>query len=73
MKIKKSEKDWLLIKERDAYVKSPGDQFAETSVLSGLTVDEVKAGQKPGRRRCARRSRTPSAPRNARRSASRRA
>ena len=47
VKIKKSEKDWLLIKERDAYVKSPGDQFLETSVLSGLTVEEVKAGQSP--------------------------
>src|SRR3954447_15526340 len=44
VKIKKSERDWLLIKERDAFVKSPGDQFVETSVLSGLTVDEVKAG-----------------------------
>src|SRR6478609_9768136 len=46
VKIKKSEKDWLLIKERDAYVKSPGDQFVETSVLSGLTVEEVKEGKK---------------------------
>jgi bifunctional non-homologous end joining protein LigD len=44
VKIKKSEKDWLLIKERDAYVKQPGDVFPEESVLSGLTVDEVKAG-----------------------------
>src|SRR5918999_3756583 len=44
VKIKKSEKDWLLIKERDSYVKSPGDVFPEESVLSGLTVDEVKAG-----------------------------
>lgn len=47
VKIKKSEKDWLLIKERDAYVKSPGDQFPEESVLSGLTVEEVKAGVTP--------------------------
>ena len=47
VKIKKSERDWLLIKERDAYVKSPGDQFPEESVLSGLTVDEVKAGVTP--------------------------
>jgi bifunctional non-homologous end joining protein LigD len=48
VKIKKSEKDeWLLIKERDAYVKSPGDQFDETSVLSGLTVDEIKEGKGP--------------------------
>ena len=47
VKIKKSVKDWLLIKERDAYVTSPGDQFDETSVLSGLTVDEVKEGRTP--------------------------
>jgi bifunctional non-homologous end joining protein LigD len=45
VKIKKSEKDWLLIKERDGFVKSPGDQFPEESVLSGLTVEEVKAGR----------------------------
>lgn len=49
VKIKKSEKDWLLIKERDAYVKSPGDQFVETSVLSGLTVDEMKEGRSPAK------------------------
>ncbi len=47
VKIKKSEKDWLLIKERDSYVKSPGDVFNEESVLSGLTVEEVKAGDSP--------------------------
>src|SRR4051812_18417111 len=47
VKIKKTEKDWLLIKERDAWVKSPGDEFNEQSVLSGLTVDEVKAGVTP--------------------------
>jgi bifunctional non-homologous end joining protein LigD len=45
VKIKKSEKDWLLIKERDAYARTPGDQFAEESVLSGLTVEDVKAGK----------------------------
>ncbi len=48
VKIKKSERDWLLIKERDAWVKVPGDQFVETSVLSGLTVEEVKEGRGPG-------------------------
>ncbi len=48
VKIKKSDKDWLLIKERDAWVASPGDQFNEASVLSGLTVEQVKAGEKPG-------------------------
>src|SRR5688500_6565280 len=47
VKIKKSEKEWLLIKERDAHVKQPGDQFPEESVLSGLTVDEVNAGVVP--------------------------
>ncbi|MEO6528720.1 MAG: DNA ligase D [Gemmatimonadaceae bacterium] len=48
VKIKRSEKEWLLLKERDAYVKSPGDEFDETSVLSGLTVEQVKAGERPG-------------------------
>jgi bifunctional non-homologous end joining protein LigD len=48
VKIKKSEKDWLLIKERDAHAKSPGDQFPEESVLSGLTVEEIMAGDGPG-------------------------
>lgn len=47
VKIKKSERDWLFIKERDAYVKSPGDQFVETSVLSGLTVEQVKERRSP--------------------------
>jgi len=47
VKIKKSEKDWLLIKERDAWVKTPGDVFPEESVLSGLTVEQVKAGATP--------------------------
>src|SRR5689334_23733914 len=47
VKIKKSERDWLLIKERDAHVRSPGDDFPEESVLSGLTVEEIKAGVVP--------------------------
>ena len=50
VKIKKTEKEWLLIKERDAWVKSPGDQFPEASVLSGLTVEEMKAGASPATR-----------------------
>jgi bifunctional non-homologous end joining protein LigD len=50
VKIKKSEKDWLLIKERDAWMKAPGeaDEFSEESVLSGLTVEEIKSGESPG-------------------------
>jgi bifunctional non-homologous end joining protein LigD len=47
VKIKKTDKEWLLIKERDSFMKSPGDIFPEESVLSGLTVDEVKAGIAP--------------------------
>src|SRR4029078_10870894 len=47
VKIKKTEKEWLLIKERDSFMKSPGDVFSEESVLSGLTVDQVKAGVVP--------------------------
>jgi bifunctional non-homologous end joining protein LigD len=50
VKIKKSERDWLLIKERDAYMTAPGeaDSFPEESVLSGLTVEEIKSGENPG-------------------------
>src|SRR4029078_8406720 len=51
VKIKKSDKDWLLIKERDAFVKTPGDVFNEESVLSGLTVEEVKACDSPAAQR----------------------
>ncbi len=47
VKIKKDDKGWLLIKERDAYLRSPGDDFPETSVLSGLTVEEIKEGRSP--------------------------
>ncbi|MDQ6888320.1 MAG: non-homologous end-joining DNA ligase [Gemmatimonadota bacterium] len=55
VKIKKSEKDWLLIKERDGWMKQPGeeaagDQFSEASVLSGLTVEQVMAGDSVGAR-----------------------
>ncbi|MFN2637467.1 MAG: non-homologous end-joining DNA ligase, partial [Gemmatimonadaceae bacterium] len=50
VKLKKSEKDWLLIKERDSHMKQPGepDDFSEESVLSGLTVEEIKSGEGPG-------------------------
>jgi bifunctional non-homologous end joining protein LigD len=49
VKIKKSEKDWLLIKERDSWMKPAGeaDAFSEESVLSGLTVEEIKSGEGP--------------------------
>jgi len=44
VKIKKGVKEWLLIKERDAYVATNGDQFPPGSVLSGLTVEELRDG-----------------------------
>jgi bifunctional non-homologous end joining protein LigD len=47
VKIKKSEKEWLLIKERDALVAEDGDDFPQDSVLSGLTVEELGEGVEP--------------------------
>src|SRR5437667_10669531 len=44
VKLKKGEKEWLLIKEKDGYVSKDGALPPE-SVLSGLTVDELKAGK----------------------------
>ncbi|MDH4043992.1 MAG: DNA ligase D [Gemmatimonadota bacterium] len=44
VKIKKSDREWLLIKERDALVRDPGTDFPESSVLSGLTVEQLKSG-----------------------------
>ena len=45
VKIKKGVKEWLLIKERDSQaVATDGDAFPQGSVLSGLTVEELKAG-----------------------------
>src|SRR5947209_20334496 len=46
VKIKKSVKDWLLIKERDAYAAKDGAAFPPRSVLSGLTVEELRDGNK---------------------------
>jgi bifunctional non-homologous end joining protein LigD len=40
IKLKKTEKEWLLIKERDEYV-SP-NPYSNESVLSGLTNDELR-------------------------------
>jgi len=44
VKLKKGEKEWLLIKEKDGYVAADGALPPE-SVLSGLTVEELKAGK----------------------------
>jgi bifunctional non-homologous end joining protein LigD len=44
VKIKKSEKDWLFIKERDGWATKDSDQLPPESVLSGLTVEELGEG-----------------------------
>ena len=45
VKIKKAEKEWLLIKERDGFVNENGHDFPEDSVLSGLTLEQLAAGE----------------------------
>lgn len=47
VKIKKEVKEWLLIKERDGHVKKEGDDFPQGSVLSGLTVEDLRDGKSP--------------------------
>jgi bifunctional non-homologous end joining protein LigD len=47
VKLKKGDKEWLLIKERDAYASASGPLPPEESVLSGLTVEDLKAGRTP--------------------------
>jgi bifunctional non-homologous end joining protein LigD len=49
VKTKRGPKDWLLIKERDSYVRE-GDTavLPEDSVLSGRTVEQVGSGEEPG-------------------------
>ncbi len=47
VKIKKSERDWLLIKERDVWAEPGPEQFSPKSVLSGLTTDDLKEGRTP--------------------------
>jgi bifunctional non-homologous end joining protein LigD len=48
VKLKKSEKDWLLIKERDAWASKDPEALPPESVLSGLTVEALGAGGDPG-------------------------
>src|SRR6266498_544491 len=44
VKLKKGEKEWLFIKEKDGYVSTDGALPPE-SVLSGLSVEELKEGK----------------------------
>jgi bifunctional non-homologous end joining protein LigD len=48
VKIKKAEKEWLLIKERDGFAGENGQDFPDDSVLSGLTLEDLRAGTSPG-------------------------
>ena len=47
VKLKKSEKEWLLIKERDACVRRGAEPPPE-SVFSGLTVEELAGRRRSG-------------------------
>jgi bifunctional non-homologous end joining protein LigD len=47
VKIKKAEKEWLLIKERDGYVSTDANVYSEASILSGLTVEQLKHHETP--------------------------
>jgi bifunctional non-homologous end joining protein LigD len=44
VKLKKGVKEWLLIKERDQYAVTEG-AFPDESVLSGMTVEELRAAK----------------------------
>ena len=45
VRLAKSRKDWLLVKERDAYVVRGGEgSLPEASVLSGLTIEDLRDG-----------------------------
>jgi bifunctional non-homologous end joining protein LigD len=49
VKTKRGPKDWLLIKERDSYVREgEAAVLPEDSVLSGRTVEQLAAGEDPG-------------------------
>ncbi len=46
VKTKRGPKDWLLIKERDAYVSEDGTEgYPADSILSGRTVEDLKANR----------------------------
>src|SRR5918912_35767 len=45
VKLKKGQNEWLLIKERDGYAAPSETPPPEESVLSGLTVEDLKAGR----------------------------
>ena len=51
VRTKRAENEWLLIKHRDAFVDRERDVTEDgRSVLSGLTIEEIKAGRLPDRK-----------------------
>jgi bifunctional non-homologous end joining protein LigD len=44
VRLAKSERDWLLIKEKDALASSEGRPLSQASVLSGVTIEELRDG-----------------------------
>lgn len=44
VRLAKSERDWLLIKEKDAFARSEARGLPEASVLSGVTIEELRDG-----------------------------
>jgi len=47
VKLRKTPKEWLLIKERDGHVSAAGDDFPEQSVMSGRTIADLEQGTDP--------------------------
>jgi len=48
VKMRQKGNNWLLIKHRDEYARPGGDLLKEAgSVISGLSIDDLKAGKKP--------------------------
>ena len=51
VKMRRSDKSWLLIKHRDKHADPHRDILSEeASVISGLTIDELKSGHLPSRK-----------------------
>ncbi len=52
VKMQRSDKNWLLIKHRDKHADPHRDILSEeTSVISGLTIDDLKSGHLPSRKK----------------------
>jgi bifunctional non-homologous end joining protein LigD len=45
VKVKRSENEWLLIKERDALEGADRDAFTHDSILTGRTLEDMRAGR----------------------------